>query len=291
MDLVLLINILQFLATAYQISQPNESVVRVLKEVTVEVEIEKPLEGVQFVNKQLQERLERKDALIVSRDIDLLEALFSFKSATKSFNYFGILSDVLKSVVEFCSRNDVFLLRGLGKKGSKVLSMKRTAHVLCTPQVRQRWATWRSDDSRRSAPSTSTVTLFLVQNVQQSHIYGANIQPNDFLPLVGDAQISFNEYFAAGGSDSRSQMVNFYVAKGAEAHWVGFISDYQSGLQISFQIMLKAIDTEAIIDAIRDDIVEYVNDIRKDQEHSVALNETADKFLTALRPPKKETNV
>lgn len=171
MDLALLINILQFLATVYQIARPNESIVRVLKEVTVEVETEKPLDGVQFVNKQLQKRLENKDASIVSRDIDLLEALFSFKSVTKSFNYFGVLSVVLKSVVEFCSRNNVFLLRGIGKRGGKLLLMERTGHVLCTPQIRQHWAAWRSDDSRSSAPSTSGVRLYIAQEMQQPHIW------------------------------------------------------------------------------------------------------------------------
>lgn len=290
MDLMLLVTILQFLATVYQISQPNQSIVRVLKEVTVEVETEKPLDGVQFVNKQLQRRLESKDATIVSRDIDLLEALFSFKSVTKSFNYFGILSVVLKNVVEFCSRNNVFLLRGIGKRGSKLLPIERTGHVLCTSQTRQQWVAWKSDDSRRSPPSTSSVRLFLAQKMQAPHIYGTNIEPDDLLPLVGDAQISYKEYFAAGGSGAMGELINFYVAKGMEAHWVGFISDYQSGLQISYQTMLKAVNTESIIDAIRDDILDYVADIHQDQEHSqTALRDTADTFLAALRPPKKRT--
>lgn len=105
------------------------------------------------------------------------------------------------------------------------------------------------------------------------------------MPLVGEAEISYKEYFASGGSGAKGELLQFYVARGMEAHWVGFISDYQSGLQISFQTMLKAIDAEGIIDAIRDDILDYVADIHKDQEHSqTVLKDTADKFLAALKP-------
>jgi hypothetical protein len=286
MDLMLLVTILQFLATVYQISRPDEQIVRVIKEVTAEVETKKPLDGVEFVNKQFQKRLENKDASIVRRDIDLLEALFSFKSIPNSFNYFAILSAVLKSVVEFCSRNNVFLLRGIGKKHHKLLQMERTGHVLCPPQIRLKWAAWRTENPHSSAPSTTNVRLFLAQEMRQPYILGTNIDPNGLLPLVGEAHITYKEY----DSGQRSELLEFYVARGIEDHWVGFISDYQSGLQINFQTMLKAINAEGIIDAIRDDILDYVADIQKDQEHSqTALKDTAEKFLTALRPPKKRT--
>jgi hypothetical protein len=284
MDLMLLVTILQFLATVYQISQPNESIVRVLREVTSEVETDKPIDGVQFVNEQFQKRLESKDALVVSNDIVLLTSLFSFRATPAAFNYFGTLSSVLKSVVAFCIRHHIFLLRGLGYGSNKILALRHAAHVLCPALIRTTWVL--AKNAQLSMPSTSYVNLYLVQTMKQPQ-FSRPIEQNNLLPVVGDALVAYRESFMEGGSEPRTELLHFYVAKGAESHWIGFVSDGQSSTAINFQRMLKAIEVASIIDAIRDDIFEYVADIRKDQEHSeTALRDAADKFLNALNPPQ-----
>jgi hypothetical protein len=285
MDLMLLVTILQFLATVYQISRPNEQIVRVIKEVAAEVETDMPIDGVQFVNEQFQKRLESKDALVVSNDISLLTALFSFRATTESFNYFGVLFNVLSSVVGFCTRHHIFLLRGMGYGSNKVLPLKRAAHVLCPPMIRKTWVLVKN--AQYSTPSTSNVNLYLVQSMKEPQ-FSRPIERSNLLPVVGDALVAYRESFMEGGSEPRTEMLHFYVAKGAESHWIGFVSDGQSRTAISFQRMLKAIEVESIIGAIRDDILEYVTDIRKDQEHSeTALRDAADKFLKALNPPQQ----
>ena len=263
-DPVLLVNILQFLGTVYQIYNPNETIVHVLNEVTLEVNREKPADGVMFVNDRLQQRLGSSDALTISKDISLLEALFSFKVTPEFFNYFGILADVFKNVVEFCSRTGIFKLRGGHGRDARALLMKRTALAVYTANVQRELASILTVQT----PTETRPELFLIDDTTQLNTWCA-MDASDLLPVICSMKFSYKQ--RQHWNDAMSHQVDdiglVYVGRARETHWISFIADSSSAMALNHSVMLRSSDVKTIVDALSEDILDYVNDLKSDQEY------------------------
>jgi hypothetical protein len=284
MDPVLLVNILQFLATVYQISKPNEGIVHVLNEVTIEVKNESPVDGVRFVKERLQQRLESSDAIAIGNDISLIEALFSFNGTPESFNYFGILADIFKNVVEFCSRTHIFKLRGGMGTDGRALPMKRTAAAIYTPGVQRELASLFAVQT----PIETRAELFLIEGMTQPNTWRA-MDVDDVLPLISSMQCLYKQ--RQHWDDSVSHQVDdigiVYLGRAIENHWISFIADRSSAMGITHPVMLRSSDVKAIVDAVSEDILDYVNDINRDQEYgNTVLKRASDKLVAALQQSK-----
>jgi hypothetical protein len=284
MDPVLLVNILQFLATVYQISNPNETIVHVLNEVTTEVKNESPADGVRFVNERLQQRLGSNDAITIGKDISLLEALFSFKATPESFNYFGILADVFKNVVAFCSRMHIFKLRGGMADEGRALLMKRTAAAIYTPGIQRGVASLFADQT----PIETRAELFLLEEMTKPNTWRA-MDVDDVLPLISSVKCLFKK--RQHWDDSMSHQVDdiglLYVGRAKENHWISFIPDMRIAMAVTHSVMLRSSDVKAIVDAVAEDIFDYVNDVKADQDGNTALNRASDNLRIALKQSKE----
>jgi hypothetical protein len=129
-DASLLINILQFLVTVYQVTRNNDTVVRVLQEVSLKIKKDSPQDSFAFVSAQLEKGLNSEQAASVSKDITFLGALFTFRADADVFNYFGVLAQVFDGVVAFCDRSQIFRLRGGKGPRGRALQLERTASAI-----------------------------------------------------------------------------------------------------------------------------------------------------------------
>lgn len=279
-----IVSTLSFLVAVYQAVKPNNTVVKVLNEVRVEVEtgqIENPRE---FVQQKIESRLDEETAKTVTQDLNLLQA-FLIPTEPETFNYYDLLLSVFESGRTFCDRNHIFRLRGLGQKTGKVLELRRTAGSLCPLDVTSNWAGWKYGHEK-SAPQTSKVKVFLAQFPFEPKVpYGIDL--GHVLPIMGDVTIAYSIYHSMGGASPKTAGALVYFFPGDEQNRLGYRSDETSEALIGTQKMLRSSDVMAILEALRDDIIEYVNDIKDDKALAKsALRAASENLLSAFNPPE-----
>jgi hypothetical protein len=279
-DPMFLLGILQSLIAIYGVVQKNDGFVRVLQEITVKVQTEHPLDSRQFVNRQLEERLQSSDAMTISKDISLLEALFTFKATSESFDYFGILADVFKNVVEFCSRTGIFKLRG-SKATGRALLLKQTVLAIYTPRVQRELASLYTVQT----PIETRPELLLIDEMTPRNTW-CEMDANDVLPLISSMRFSYKQrhYW----NDAISQQVDdiglVYVGRAEENHWISFIADRNTAMAMNHSVMLRSSDVKTIVDALSEDILGYVQDIKGDQEYGdTVLRAETNNLIAALQ--------
>ena len=280
-----LLGILQSLIAIYGIVQKNDGFVRVLQEITVKVQAEHPVDSRQFVTRELEERLQSRDAMTISKDISLLEALFAFKATPDSFDYFGILADVFKNVVEFCSRTGVFKLRGGQGTEGRALLMKRTAQAIFTPVVQRELASLFAAQT----PIETTPEVFLIDEIKQPNTWCA-MDVSDVLPLISSMRFSYKQrqYWSDAISHQVDDIGLVYVGRAKENHWISFISDHSTAMTMNHSVMLRSSDVKAIVAALSEDILEYVLDLKSDQEYGdTVLRAETSYLITALQSRAK----
>jgi hypothetical protein len=280
-DPMFLLGILQSLIAIYGVVQKNDGFVRVLQEITVKVQTEHPLDSRQFVKRQLEERLQSSDAMTISKDISLLEALFTFKATSESFDYFGILADVFKNVVEFCSRTGIFKLRGGQATDGRALLLKQTVLAIYTPRVQRELASLYTVQT----PIETRPELLLIDEMTPRNTW-CEMDASDVLPLISSMRFSYKQrhYW----NDAISQQVDdiglVYVGRAEENHWISFIADRNTAIAMNHSVMLRSSDVKTIVDALSEDILGYVQDIKGDQEYGdTVLRAETNNLIAALQ--------
>lgn len=79
-----------------------------------------------------------------------------------------------------------------------------------------------------------------------------------------------------------------YVGRAIENHWISFIHDRSIAVSRTHPVMLRSSDVKAIVDAVAEDILDYVNDIKAGQEYgNTVLNRASDNLRIALKQSKE----
>ncbi len=266
---------LQLLVSLYQLRSTRSENIQILISLQQEIQEKGPEDPRAFIQERLQAELPGEEAAAIEADLSTISLLESTPIEASAFDYWSVLEILTTNLREFCHRHNIFRLRGLGAEvGNRVLALPRMCTVLFDDETRTEWLQPRS--SEISVKGTRGVLLYLTEKPHPPQLkYGETADV--FLPLLGEVEALYVEYspygWMGGPPPVLVETLVVGVLPGADIHWLRFRSaeDYsRAHCLISQQRMMTAPAVLAIIDAVREDLIMYINELLADQQFSTA---------------------
>ena len=216
------------------------------------------------VERLLTSKLEASDAAVVKSDLQLLNLLVLASPDPEMFDYWGMLTTLVAAIHKFAVEHRIFELRGVQGTLGEVLKLERTSKAILEKKTLR--------DFGVPGPRLS---------VHDVEAVVALVREADGLPLRMIIAATF-EYYSGGGYGSTSKEYYdglFAIESGPRPHWLKFRRiDNQYRLSEGLQFMLTASHFKAIVEALRDDIHSYAQQLKSDEQLIAPLFEQIQAF-------------
>jgi hypothetical protein len=219
---------------------------------------------------RIRAALPESEANSVLTDLNTLSFISQGPDVT-SFDYWSMLDQLFSTVKDFCHRGHIFRLRGFGAtQGKRLLKLSETAIALFDHETKQNWVRVRYEDNY-AAKGTGGVDLYLIEGDSRPELpYGVN--GDRFLPILANVMAKYIQYDHGGyggGPPVHETPLSVMVLPGSDIHWLAFVSAKDSTpCEIGCQRMLTGKDVLKIVNALKNDLQEYIDDLSEDQAFS-----------------------
>jgi hypothetical protein len=296
MDANLIVGVMQVLIGIYQIrlaSNPSsQTVITNITNISERYTLLPPGSQVRMeeVEQQVYESFSHEEAKIVVSDFRTL-MLFSSPPKVESFNYWEMLLSLLSPLIDFCSRNEIFRLRGLKRGNNRFLPMDETSKVIVDEATIATWLAFKNGE-RGKVLGTKDTHFFLVEGDYSPRLPYIFSEVKSVAPILITATATYRSYYSTGGHSDHEESLKVTMFPGVEPHWISYVSNNESSrCHIRAVRMLKSRDMLTIVEALKRDLHGYCDELISEESFTNDVLEPQLKaVLHQVSNPESRTN-